>query len=780
MTSSFETGDDFVAARLSIDIPTEGISTLRELTQEIERYRVGAEAAGRAQDNFVQYLQQTAEAAERAATAQENLISTLQRTAEMQERMALGSATPGGVTVPQGYVDPFAQAMAGRGREGGPTTMADTQSAIEALSQRDPRTFINMAAQNGMIRPGDLPASSPGDHQLQETAQRVAAREQHNSTIRDMASDIIGVGAGEVLAHMKDTGAFGNLAHGVLDRIGGGGGLAQAAYNQMTPGGGSAGSMAMMGARALGRLSKSATAPSGLIRAAAGTGAMLAGGTAAFMGVQQLGETYQQYENMGLVRGGGAAEGIGQEVSIRTMAMNPFLSTEQSRQVIQSALSDGYSGKSFDMVTSFITHNLTEMNMSVAESMNLVRKNVQEGGQSFEGLLTNLGMLKEMSQTGNKSLPQLTAEFGATTANLQRIGMSGPQAERAAIVSSAMFNGEGDQGLKEFGAQAVNAFANPKGMAMMSTMGGVQVPKGIMPSAMPFALSGDQMAEGSQKVISTYARQIHDSSGKPPQNSPAHINNLGRFDYWLKSMGINIDGTVARQYYDAIVYEGRDPFAEGKKKADEASASQVEVKNRSNASRNLGGMVSLGAATGSTILDVGRTIANTVGDLFTDNQDQIGGRWAGLWDRFGSRGGSVAAATSPYKIEALDNVIKTYGAGGFEILDEKGKVVRYDPNDAETYKKLSAGTFKVRPEGSQGPGLSLSQMPQAGGNYKERVAEVQGTLKIEMSPAAQRAGLSAPSAIQLTPHEQQANAAYGGATPNNAPPGQGPLTRGSR
>jgi hypothetical protein len=52
--SSFEYGDDFVAARLSIDIPTEGSNSMRELTQEVERFRVGVEVAARSQDNFVE------------------------------------------------------------------------------------------------------------------------------------------------------------------------------------------------------------------------------------------------------------------------------------------------------------------------------------------------------------------------------------------------------------------------------------------------------------------------------------------------------------------------------------------------------------------------------------------------------------------------------------------------------------------------------------------------------------------------------------------------------
>ena len=58
MTSSegggggFQYGDDFVAARVSIDIPTEGIAGLREITQEMDRFRTSVEAANRSSDTF--------------------------------------------------------------------------------------------------------------------------------------------------------------------------------------------------------------------------------------------------------------------------------------------------------------------------------------------------------------------------------------------------------------------------------------------------------------------------------------------------------------------------------------------------------------------------------------------------------------------------------------------------------------------------------------------------------------------------------------------------------
>jgi hypothetical protein len=463
--------------------------------------------------------------------------------------------------------------------------------------------------------------------------------------------------------------------------------------------------------------------------------------------------------------------------------MNPFLSTEQSRQVIQAALTDGYSGKSFDMVTSFITHNLTDMNMSVAQSMDLVRKNVQEGGQSFAGLLTDLGALKEMSRTGNKSLPEYTAEFSATTSNLMNAGMPGGQAARAAMVSSSMFNGQADQGIKDMGTQITNAFSGTRGMALMQTMGGVDVPKGMLPGAMPYAMSGDQMAQASQKVVSDWAKKIHQTGGSPPQSNPpsgAYANNIYRFHIFLQQQGIQVSGVEAKQYYDAVVYENRDPFEEGRNKAEKASATQTAVQNRSYPSSVAGGMVSSGAAVGNMFLDLAHTAANTVGDIFTGHGEEIGDRWRGYVDRGSSRFSAVGRAAATHSIPAMENVIREYGPNGFEILDENGRPVPYAPDGSNQNKMLSSGAYKIRPRGSAGGGFTLAELPPAGEGYRDRVALVQGNLTVSMDPAAQRAGLRAPSTVQLTPHEQQANAGYGGAAPNNAPPGEGPLTRGSR
>lgn len=112
-----QSGEDFVAARVSIDVPTEGIAGLREITQEMDRFRTSVEAANRSSDTFTGYLTRIAEAANQAAQAQQNVIGMLERTNEYQNQLVTGGAggpAPRLNAGPQ-YENPFSEAMAGLG-----------------------------------------------------------------------------------------------------------------------------------------------------------------------------------------------------------------------------------------------------------------------------------------------------------------------------------------------------------------------------------------------------------------------------------------------------------------------------------------------------------------------------------------------------------------------------------------------------------------------------------------------------------------------------------------
>jgi hypothetical protein len=460
------------------------------------------------------------------------------------------------------------------------------------------------------------------------------------------------------------------------------------------------------------------------------------------------------------------------------MAMNPFLSTEQSRAIIQSALTDGYTGKSFDMATNFMAENLKSMNLDVASSVELLRKNVNEGGQSIVGLAANLGVLKEMSKTGSRSLPELQAGFSATSGTLMQAGFAGPEAERAAMLAAGSMSGENDQAVKGVPERIVQAMSSDRGMAFMRAQGGLQIPAGVAPGAMPFLMSGEQQHAASLKVVGDWAKRLHAQAGSPAQGSPAYAQTLLRFHTVLQSIGVPMSKEEAKNYFNKIVYEGRDPVGEGTQKTDAATQEQASVDERSPLSQFGGGFTSFLASQGNAVTGAVSTIAGSVADAFTGNAGNIPDRWKNLAGQSGQRGAAADRAASRYSISMLDQIEKLSGPNGMEVLDQNQNAVELDRNNREMMEALSSGKYTWRPKGSQGRGVALTETPQGGDNFRERVTEVQGTLRIEMDPSAERAGVRVPGTIKLTPHEIRANQGYGDATPNNAAPGEGAISRG--
>ncbi len=361
----FETGADFVAARVSFDIDSTGISNLRELSEELNRYRTSTEAASRTTGDFTKYLQQMTQLANQATEAQTNLINQLQRMADVQQSLMTGQGTQVSRGAPQGYVNPFSGMGGGNGAgtANRPPTISDASGYLAGMSQQDPRGYVNMQAARGNVRAGDLPATSPSDQDIAQHAQRHFNREKAQNDQAIRTADPYASGQ----RHMS------SLTSGASQLI-----------SELGPGGSGMGvaSMAAQGMMSLsGHLRKSAaatggvkdgSAPMGTADDVAGMAGMLGGlksfaGTglgAASLGVgaavggmalfQQGGQAVQGLRSMGQTRGGDFQEGLGYEMALRSMALNPFITTDQARQIVSQGLSSGYTGKEFDTVTQFM------------------------------------------------------------------------------------------------------------------------------------------------------------------------------------------------------------------------------------------------------------------------------------------------------------------------------------------------------------------------------------------------------------------------------------------
>jgi hypothetical protein len=805
---SFESGDDFIAARVTIDIPTEGISGLREITQEMDHFRTSVEAANRSSETFSSYLMQIAEAASQAATAQENLVQMLERTTDYQNRAVTSGA--GGpspqLNAPAQYTNPFAGTEIGMGGTPGGMNTEDVNTQLEALRTQNPRAYINKMAASGQYQMGDIPASSPTGMDIQNAADRIGQRAQLTQ------EGMNGLGAmGDIGSR---SGRMGAIAQQVLNEISpdssplGVSGMIQRGLGAMSSVPGRFGELGTGLRRAMGaagvpdrmtelgeKLSQSGAGSSipaalGELGGTLGTGLARAGaiagplagavgiGLAGYGLVQGAGGIYQDYKNMGAVRGGGAAEGVGYEMSIRAMAMNPFISGDQSRQIVQQGLRDGYTGKEFDTVTNMVATNLKDFNMQISDSFALVRKNVIEGGQSMLGMASAMGALKDMSKDGYRSLPELQQSYAATSGALVTAGMSGTQASEAALLSGQMFKdnavlaGTGDQIAQAFGT-------NPQDLAIMKYQGGLNVPAGLMPQAMPYMMKGDALVGGGTETIKKFALQYWNGRGKPKRGTVPYYNAVAMWGMRLQQMGLpfaNEPQKVEEMFNEFT--SGKNPVGEANKEVKEAQADQVELKTRNPLQSMGGGLVDFGATALGEASDIIGQVGGSVADFFTGNSGNIDDRWRGLGSRTLDRmadNGSV----SPYRISALENIQRTYGSRGFEIIDANQQVQKMNYNSKEQMEKLSSGELRWRPKGSDGAGYTLSQTPGVGGEDLKKFAggktEVTGAVTITLTPEAQKLlqVQGGGNKVQLTTHEQQANAGYGQATLNNAPPGEG-------
>lgn len=763
MTSSegggggFQYGDDFVAARVSIDIPTEGIAGLREITQEMDRFRTSVEAANRSSDTFSGYLNRIAEAANQAAQAQQNVIGMLERSNEYQNQLVTGGAGGPAPRLQAGrqYENPFEAAQAGLGTSDRmPTTIPEATAQMASLRGRDPRAYINRMAASGQIQPGDIP-SNPSSEQIQETANRIAQRTQEHERQS---------GGGMV------SGGTEGVAQQILNEMsparGGGAGMGGVGTNPRIPataGGGGGG--------LLGNLLGGAGSLKGL--AGLGTAGAVGGGVlAALAGIQEGGQIYQGAKNMGLTRGGGAAEGLGYEMSIRSMALNPFISTDQARQIIQQGLRDGYTGKEFDTVTGFVAQNVKDLNMDISQSFDLVKKNAKEGGQTIEGLGIALNALKEASKTGYRSLPELTKGYQQTSAALISGGMSGPIASREAMISANTFSDNAAAaGTMD---QAVQAMANnPRGQALMMYQGGGALgdTSGLLPGAAFFMENGGQgVTQALENVLKQRALQFWNSARRPLKGTKPYANAALSWYRTIQQMGVPWTPQQAKTWFDAFI-EGKSPTQEGSEKADEAVAAQLEPREKGFMEK-LSGIASGQFSAVTSQFAIG---GGAIKDFFTNKYDAD--KYLSQTKANIERANDMA--NPGMRIEALDQVRNAYrDQGGVEFLDSNGNKVKLDQSNAEQMSQLAQGQLKIRQRGSEGSGFTLQdainktseQIRELGGVVAKN-STVSGTLHVTIDPAAQRAGVSAPSAVQLTPHEQQANAGYGQATPNNAPPG---------
>jgi hypothetical protein len=726
--SGFEYGENTVAARLSIDIPTEGVQSLREITQEISRFRTEMEAASRSQGDFIGFFQSLPSIAAQAASAYKSFADQLERTISLQQRMS------GGVgqwdVQPGSSPEPFKGMTTGLGRGGGDVgqTVADMDRMREMGSAGE-RQFMNVRQQRGELQSGDIPMTN-SDSDIAASNQRISRREQVNQE--------------------RTGGGIASLA----GRAGQYGGIARDVMNEMGPGGsyGGMGRLAQRGISALGKhlsgeVPSAASGTAGAVGgegagmlSAVGRGLGVAGGIGAiglagFEAAQFAGPRLQSLKEVGLTQGGGVGEGFDAEMQARVMALSPFITNDQSRQIIQGALRNGYKGKEYETVTKFMADNLKDFAMTATESQELIKKRMVEGGETPDSIRASLLQSKELSKQGYLSFQDRKAGLDQITGSLADAGVPGSSYATSAPVIMEMGNqSQLTKGL--YGDIFSNILQSDRGQAAALSLAGMAPSNDMSEWATQLSDNG---GAGLQAAIKNLAMTCTGPDGKP---------NIGAFKKALfGTFGVNVNTSQARMLYKQVM-------------GNEAGAAQsrVDAGDQENSSIQ---QRSQGEAFNAAAGGVWDTTAGSISDLVTGN-------WGNIPQRFRQAGFDEQYDHIPM----LDQIVA--GQGG----DPNKVMVQGDSG----WEKLQAGNKDQLSALSKGGKWRLANEPESNGytlsqaqgvmdsSFGKTKVDVGGevSLHVTTDPGVR---VQAPSSFSLTQNQQRANAAYGTSTMNAPPPG---------
>lgn len=669
---NFDYRDDSVVAKLSVDIPAATLTDLDQVRERVANIRVENEANARATGEWSSYLQSMPQIIEQANQAYRNMITQLERMSYIQQELGghanvgVQGAPMGGqggpaaynTAAPAGYVDPF-MGLPGQGVNGGMNPQGMT-GFMQSMMMNDPRTFANMAAQRGgYVNPAQLGliggavasrtgvtggvgggmgqgAPAPGGMSSQPTStgrDANAAPDQHNSGQPNTSEPqnvpatphpntpawqqhaaAVGSTAMSVLnetrSGTRSGGALGGAGAllGAIGRIGGHGGTGG-------PPGGSGGDPSGGGGGGGG----GGSTWGAVARGAGLAGMGIAAGVAANRFVQNAGEQIQQYSNLGAQEGGGAVEGFGREMGARIMAMNPFITLEQSRAIMQTALRNGYTGQEFDTVTEMMATNLKDMNMSATQSMELFRTTVEKGGLSVQDFGKEMEHLKDLTRVDGNAMSQdeRNAAFQGTTATLQGMGLSGQSLTQATESINEAFSD--NQQLKNIVPQsAQSALQNPSFLSTMAQTNGI---KGVTSPTMALRRMQEQgvnVGDAYWKTLQRYAQMAYQGTGGDL--------TLGadRFMMIVKPLGVDLGSPD--DYYELYkqLLEG-DVGSRGARRGAEAEADP---------------------GTAGEVMKAGFAPFGAIGDVAQAGFDVLKGNLPSAWNQLKEAGSSIAA---PFK-----------------------------------------------------------------------------------------------------------------------------------
>ncbi|WP_267716786.1 hypothetical protein [Streptomyces sp. CoH17] len=504
------------------------------------------------------------------------------------------------------------------------------------------------------------------------------------------------------------------------------------------------------------------------------------------VGYQMGSRAVSNLNAMGNIRGGGVSEGFGYEMGIRMMALNPFINTEQARQITMTALNEGFNGKEFDTVTEFMAQNLKDMNMEVGQSMEILKMNVEEGGASLNTVNHQLQQMEQLAKKGNTSIQQLNEQYSKTSGTMVAAGASGQAAGEAGVIAGQMFQNEyhGHRNpLAGQGGDLITALTQSDAMnALLAQRNGMQ----HLPQAMPDVL-GDTLPEEQMSVLQPYARQFKKQGEQ----------GVLAWNMYLKQFGVNLDYSQSTALMNQLIEAN--PATLGKERKSENN--KVTERKGIPWKKRTGSALGNGAKmVGNGLLGVVRTVGGVIGtgkELFTDDHD-YSGQWDLVKESFGkdiSRNyDQMTMDYATYHNEELENLGDKYGLDNLEYIDDKGKTHTLDDmdgvfNNKEVMDRISSGQYKLKKKDKSrdyaftldqyasgwdpDKGQAKGQASLLGAFTGSTGGESSGKITLELTPEASKLVKSkGGNTIYMTPNGEQALSGWNGATLNNAPPGE--------
>jgi len=747
---SFSYTDDTVAARLSVDVPADSIQSLDAMVRRADDLRTSMEAIARANSDVIDYLREMPNLLEGVSQAQ----------SRWQDALLIGSAAgraAGGLgSGPRSAAEVVTgQAQAPRGGIVSAADAQNVQDQVEDLQQRDPRQAANMRAQRGTgeqsARDDSSPQGAPARRRRgsstasaeDETPQSPfpgSPTQERNTAPNDWVAtgqQYASQGQGLVNQVLQETrqGAGGSSNLHAATRLARTGATAanaaieRAALAQHVAEGGTEASF-RGAAAAGGRMGAAAGAVGTIAKGAGVAGIALAG----FQASQSIGEQYQQYKNAGMIRGGGASEGFGYEMQARAMAMSPFLNTEQSRQIINSALTEGYTGKEFDTVTGFMAENLKNMNMSVAQSVKLLNTNVIEGGQSISSLNTQLETMKGLAGNGYATLQSRQDTFQKVSEQGVKGGLSGTQAGLMGTIEGEMFSG--DKMLAGQGADLFNTFdTNFMAQQSLRTKYGLQgVAPDMLLSAVSDKVGGDMsqvnvtMWEGVQKALQSLGPQL--AAAKTDTQRYAVISQAQTI---MKMYGIKgSDDIQIVTHYLELAIKG-DLVKEANRAGDAVKTKDEQVTDKTD-----GGFTGtlkkfvLGTSGPGNPADDARGVLDVAGGFIHDLFTGGGHDWHNTTDATKAFTTGKENRDATYANPRIQELVTKYGSGSIEVEKEGGGTETLDQNNKDMIDAVAQGKRKVSING--GDMMTLSDAIAQGGNGNGNV----GNTLLDLTDAAKK------------------------------------------